>query len=259
MSKIKYIKPALSVSEQVKLLLDKGLIIDDCKKAEQFLLCTNYYRLSGYWLNKLETKNPADKFIKGTTFNDIISIYRFDCKLRSFLFDGISKFEVSFRTQWAYNMSTLGAFSYKELQNAISEKNHWENINKTLHEYDRSTELFVEHYKNTYIEYLPPVWIVCEIFSFGTLSCWYKNLVNGKIKDKIAEFYHIDSKLCESWLHSISVLRNFCAHQARLVNKKFPVIPKKPKSKNVLISEIWTDEDSFYNILLILVFLNYIF
>jgi abortive infection bacteriophage resistance protein len=43
-----YIKPTLSVQDQVKLLKNRGLEIPDETKAERYLLNISYYRLSGY-------------------------------------------------------------------------------------------------------------------------------------------------------------------------------------------------------------------
>ncbi|MBW3093069.1 hypothetical protein KIH79_09065, partial [Bifidobacterium sp. 82T10] len=43
-------KPALSYTEQVRRLRDRGLIISDESKAVKLLSDTNYYRLRGYWI-----------------------------------------------------------------------------------------------------------------------------------------------------------------------------------------------------------------
>jgi abortive infection bacteriophage resistance protein len=51
-----YIKPTLSVQDQIKLLKNRGLEIPDEAKAERYLLNISYYRLSGYMYPFLKDK-----------------------------------------------------------------------------------------------------------------------------------------------------------------------------------------------------------
>jgi len=48
--RMKFSKPALTFSGQVKLLASRGLVIDDLEQAARFLTQVNYYRLTGYIL-----------------------------------------------------------------------------------------------------------------------------------------------------------------------------------------------------------------
>ena len=50
------------------------------------------------------------------------------------------------------------------------------------------------------------------------------------VKKTVAKSFNLPQyKYMESWMRSISVLRNYCAHHARLWNRRFPMIPKLPK------------------------------
>lgn len=257
--KQKYEKQALTIKEQIQKLKNKGLIFKNEVEAEKMLVTTNYYRLSGYWFNKLVAKNP-DKFENGITFESIKELYDFDNKLRIILFEGISKIEISFRTIWAYQMGLLGAFAYLKPIYYSDNNEFQKNISKLKEEFKRSNEIFVEHYKACYLEELPPVWIACELISFGTLTRFYKILNDNKLKNYISDFFHIDSILLKSWLHSLTVLRNFCAHHARIVNRNFNKAPKEPKSKKLAIYGLWnnTNKNSCYNIILVLSFMIFI-
>lgn len=103
-------------------------------------------------------------------------------------------------------------------------------------------------------------------FEVKTLSCWYKNLkeipsknpnCQGNAKDAIASFYNVPSIVLESWIHSLSVLRNHCAHQSRVILKQIAIQPMKPKSNKIAISQLWSlKENCLYNLILILVYLN---
>ena len=69
-----------------------------------------------------------------------------------------------------------------------------------------------------------PIYALVEICSFGTLSKLYKNL-NNSDKKEIAKAYGIGYTYVESWLESISYVRNICAHYGRIYNAK---LTKKP-------------------------------
>ena len=45
-----YTKKPLTYEEQLSLLLERGLIINDIKRAKRYLSVISYYRLSAYFL-----------------------------------------------------------------------------------------------------------------------------------------------------------------------------------------------------------------
>ena len=94
-------KPPLTYEKQVELLLSRGLIVTDRKRAERHLANISYYRLSAYMLpyKKKENGIIIDTFKEGTTWDDIYDLYVFDRKLRLLVFDAIERLEVAIRTQ----------------------------------------------------------------------------------------------------------------------------------------------------------------
>ena len=263
--KIPFNKPAISISQQIAQLESRGMSFKDKSVAEKALRSLNYYRLSGYWMYWEDCRNPHH-FKSGTCFEEILELYEFEKSLRQFCFEGISRIEVSFRTQWAHQMGMkYGSHSYLQPEYCNDFSDWLDNMKKVQAEFGRSKEVFIKHYKDKYAESFPPVWVVCEILSFGTLSCWYMNLKRspsknlhcaGNAKDDIAAFYGVDSSVLESWMHSISVLRNHCAHQSRIILKPLPIQPMRPKSAKVSVSTLWQNGASLYNMLLILLYLN---
>ena len=68
-----------------------------------------------------------------------------------------------------------------------------------------------------------------EVLSFGILSRLYELLKKTDIKKSIGKWFGLtDVSIMENWFHSISVLRNCCAHHSRIWNRRFPVGVKLP-------------------------------
>ena len=257
MEKIPFTKPALSIPQQIGQLQNRGLVIKNTKRTATILANTNYYRLSGYWMY-FEASRAPHQFAPNTTFKQVLTLYEFNRQLRTLFFEGISRIEVSLRTQWAYQMGMhYGSHSYLDTAYANNMQKYQTNLSKVKSEQDRSKESFIKHYKAKYAEKFPPVWVVCEILSFGNLAGWYNNLVSGKAKDDIAAHYEIDCKLLESWIHSLAVFRNMCAHQARLVGRIMQITPMRPKSKKITIASCWNEQSLLpYNTILVILFLH---
>lgn len=266
MNKVPFTKPPLSISQQITQLESRGLLVKDKTLAENALRNLNYYRLSGYWMYFEDNRNPHH-FKTGTKFEDVLALYNFEKDLRTYVFEGISRFEVSLRTQFSHQIGMkYGSHSYLKPEYAKDYAAWLDNMKKVQSETNRSKEISIKHFKDKYEESFPPIWVICEVFSFGTLSCWYKNLKEipsgnphcpGNAKDDIATFYNVPSAVLESWIHSLTVLRNHCAHQSRLILKQIAIQPMKPKSKKNPISQLWSSQaNCLYNLILILLFLN---
>ncbi len=81
-----------------------------------------------------------------------------------------------------------------------------------------------------------------EITSLGLLSKIYENLRISPEKKTIANNFNLGHpKVLESWMHSIAVIRNICAHHGRLWNRIFPAQMKLPKNT----SAIWLINTDF--------------
>ena len=66
-----YNKPPLTYTEQVELLISRGLLVSDKKRAERHLSNISYYRLSAYMRTYKQIANGGilDDFIPGTTWD----------------------------------------------------------------------------------------------------------------------------------------------------------------------------------------------
>ena len=73
-----------NLNEQIEILKFKGLKINDENYAKKVLLRENYFFIMGYRHLFMET---GDKhFVKGTTFDELYSLFLFDRSIRNVLF-----------------------------------------------------------------------------------------------------------------------------------------------------------------------------
>ena len=68
------------------------------------------------------------------------------------------------------------------------------------------------------------MYALVELFSFGTLSKFFKSMKNED-KKAIATTYNVGYTYFESWIESIAYVRNLCAHYGRLYNAKLSKTP----------------------------------
>lgn len=250
-------KPATTLEQQLDLLENRGMIINNRPQAAHYLAHLNYYRLGAYWLN-FESDHKSHQFKPKTHFEDIVNLYVFDRELRLLVLDAIERIEVSLRSQWAYCLAhQYGSHPHLDRNLFKHDWDYQQNKSKLKTELDRSKEPFVIHFNNRYTEELPPVWVVSEVMSLGTLSKWFDNLRHRQDRNRIAAIYKMDEKNLTSFLHHLSIIRNICAHHSRLWNRDFTFTFRLPKKSPVGLPPCFNPNAprKIYNSLVMLVFL----
>jgi len=224
-------KSAKTISEFIELLKSRNLVLADERKAEYFLFQNNYYRLSGYWRKyQINPDNGDNNFKRDTTFEEILAIYELDALLRNLLQKGIGIFEICFRSKYAYYMAhseTNGQFLYLQqdsYNDKISKNEKLEDLLISIEkELERSKEKCVIHYKSKNEDI--PIWVAVEVLSFGTVSKIYSRWTNRDIIKKVSQSF----KSLKEYEHTANIvrslvnLRNLCAHQARILNRRLTV------------------------------------
>lgn len=156
-------------------------------------------------------------------------LYRFDKKLRLFLFNEIEKIEIAIRRAvlqvtaemtgdpfWLTNPSYfMDAGKFNETMKAISS------------EYAKSKEDFIQHFKRTYSDPYPPAWILGELLTIGNVNAIYRNIKQNRIRKRIAKRFGLPIDVFESWITVLAVTRNACGHHARVWNKQNAIPPAK--------------------------------
>lgn len=224
----KYTKPPISISEQIITLKERGLDISDIPFAEKTLSEISYFRLAAY-LRPMESDKITHHFKINSTFENAIRLYNFDSELRKIIFNAIQYIEVSVRAKVIQNFSIkYGPFWFMDENLFRDKEKYTDNFNCIIREIRRSKEDFIIEHLNKYdIPPYPPAWKTIELCSFGTLSKLYYNFSDNKIKKRIAHQFNLPNHVVlESWLRSFTLLRNYCAHHARLWNRLFNASPQ---------------------------------
>lgn len=225
-----YQKPALTFNDQLEHLKKRGLIINDHSHALLQLSTISYYRLSAYWYPfRLKDGNgdSTNKFVEGTSFDDVISLYEFDRHLRLFVIDAIERVEVYLRTLITYHLGhSYGAFGHTDPNNFHPQFRHTEWLSKLEDEVKRSNDAFISHYKNKYSGFPTlPIWMLTEVMSLGSLSFCYLGLEHND-KKAISGKLNLHHKRLADWLHKLTYIRNVCAHHSRLWNRELAIRPE---------------------------------
>ena len=180
--------------------------------------------------------NPGHPFFPGITFDKVLQTYLFDRKFRLLVFDAIERIEIAFRTQIVYQYSIKYGGNWYQNKDLFRKQLFFNRDIKLIDkELSRSNEVFIKHYNHTYSSpKRPPAWMALEITSLGLLSKIYENLKISPEKKAIARKFNLGHPfVLESWIHSLSVIRNICAHHSRLWNRELPASMKLPKVTNI--------------------------
>lgn len=227
---MRFDKPALRLIDQVSLLQSRGLHVADPERAGRYLDSIGYYRLSAYCLT-FEVPSPdgqprAHHFTPGASFESVLALYVFDRKLRLLVIEAIERVEVAARTRWAYAMSTRhGAHAHMDATLFKDPWDHTKHLATLAKDLQASKETFVQHYREKYATpFMPPIWAVVETMTLGALSHWLQNTKDNAAKKEIADAMGLPNvEVLESVLHTLTPIRNACAHHSRLWNRRLPM------------------------------------
>ncbi|HZL11563.1 MAG TPA: Abi family protein [Prolixibacteraceae bacterium] len=242
MTKSVYNKPPTTYEQQVEIVKQRGLFVPDEPRAFRYFQQIGYYRLSAFFL---PFQLQKDKFNEGTEFDDIIDLYTFDRKLRLLVFDCIERIEVAIRTQLTYILAHNHNSSHWHDMKAIYKAPYTNQNGKTFDTYQdfqniiqrsctaKKPEVFIKHYLDTYHKpATPPSWMCTELLTIGELSRMYVGLKHNSDRKQIADYFGVHQTVFTSWLHTLTYVRNLCAHHSRLWNRDFAIKPEillKPK------------------------------
>lgn len=263
MSKKQYNKPPLPLEKQAQLLLDRGLKGITKKELEKVLANVNYYRLRGYTYPYQNNTLENTPFLQNSKWEFIWNDYVFDSKLRRLITEALGHIEVALRTQLELEMSLAhGSRWYTDSRLAFSEEIFEKNLEELNGHWNRSREIFKDHYETEYDNSLPPpAWMIFETTTFGTVSKIYSNIKKDvPAKTKIANYFGFtkaSTKVFISWMQHLNLVRNICAHYSRLFSRSFIVRPMLPTSKPAKwISQIPAQDRIYISICIITYFLD---
>lgn len=221
----KKLQTALTIQEQIENLKSLNLTIKDEALAVDFLNDVSYFRFIKAYSLGLKPQNGS--YYDGVTFEQLVELYLFNANFRQLLFTQIEKVEINLRCRVSnYFSSTYGVLGYKDSANFANKNYHAAFLIDINNEINRNKRApFIKNFQTNYENGDIPFYALVEIFSFGTLSKFFKNMKSTD-KKVIAGTYGIGYTYFESWIESIAYVRNLCAHYGRLYNAKLAKTPK---------------------------------
>ncbi len=230
---MEYTKKVLNPEQHIELLQTRGLIVPDRERAKRYLHAIGYYRLSVYFLPFQDTK---DTFNAKISFDHILKLYIKDRKLRLLAMDALERIEVAFRSVISNTMSSSHGPHWFTNDKLFRKGYRNSGHRKLIKDIKYATGFFNPNKRNPACKHyyqkfdgpeLPPSWIVAEVLTLGAWSRIYKELLT-KHQKRISTLFDFDKTDLETWSHSLTLIRNNCAHHNRFWNHTLP-----PKATNV--------------------------
>lgn len=227
------VKAYKTYGEQVDILAQRGMDMGDRELAIQTLRRVNYYRLSGYWypFRKQTSSGRQDDFYAGARFSDVVALYNFDARLRAATFSALMPVELAIRALLGHELGRIDPCAHlipsKLGPTAQSGDRYPRWLERYKGELNKSREDFVAHHDKKYGGRLP-VWAATELMDWGSLTYLY-GFAPRHVQDTVAEACGLSAPQLTSWLKSLNLVRNTCAHHGRLFNRVHTIVPKLPK------------------------------
>ncbi|WP_418617836.1 Abi family protein [Slackia isoflavoniconvertens] len=243
------LKEFKTIAEQIRILETRGMRVGE--EASTILLRENYYSIiNGYkdpFLDKEAMQSSADDiYLKGTRFEWLYSLFKFDRELRRITFSYLIQAEAALKTATVYafcekhpNCSDyLDRSSFCSARDMLTPKTfkgnkmaqHSKGINKLMGILNKklvvgpATRPFVEHYIAAYGEV--PLWVLSNDLTFGNMSHFFQLMKRGDQNSVCKNLFKTtlraedDKRITpHEVLRAYDVLthfRNLCAHDERL-------------------------------------------
>lgn len=207
-----------TLDEQIAIMEHKGMTVPDKEHAKEVLMRENYFFLNGY-RHLFLISETEKRFIPGTTFEELYSLFLFDRSFRNIIFKNLLVIENNVKSIISYQLSKK--YGYKEneylkprnfttapersrqVQDLIKKMKRQVRVNARQHS-------ATSHYVNNY-GYIP-LWILVKVLSFGIVGELYA-ILKKEDQDQIADLYHLDVDTLITYLPILSNYRNLCAHE----------------------------------------------
>ena len=219
------IKDFKTISQQVEILKNKGLIIDDIEKAEMILLKENYFFINGY--RHLFMNSASDRtFVTGATFDEIYSLFLFDRYSRNIFFKNLLIIEnrlksiISYQLSKRYGYKEKDYLNYKNFSLDPEKKRRVKDVIEKMKRQIRinaSRHSATMHYLKNY-GYIP-LWILVKVLSFG-MVCELYSILKDEDQIEVASVFGVSVEYLEDFLPILSNYRNLCAHEDIVFDNK---------------------------------------
>lgn len=254
-------KVFLTYEEQIKKLKEKNLTIDDEEYAISKLKKLSYFNLiNGY---KKPFKEDDGNYKSGTKFEDIISLYEFDDKLRKIFLKNILIVEIHIKSLISYHFCNEFGDCQDEYLNPLNyneQSKYKKQINELVSKLDEILKnpdkvRYIKHQQDQHSNV--PLWVLVKALTIGNLSKLYSSQKDS-IKSRVSmELPVIKENQIEAMLDILTRYRNVCAHNERLFDFKY----KKKKVRTTNVHKYYNLNQKEYvptNLFDIVIFLKYL-
>ena len=237
-------KPFTSIDAQISLLEVRGVICDS--NTASALMREGYYSVVNGYKNpfldsEAGTAAGDDRFLPGTRFDDILSLFDFDRRLRFAVFKALTLAEAVLRTACAYcfsedHVDESNAYMNREnlFQPSYEQRDivtgMVRNVEKIIDKGGRAPEEGGKGYLHHCItchDGEVPLWVLANDMSIGQVTTFYRIMSpaeRGAVARQFETLYakshrkpmRITSAKLDSIYSRIKNFRNICAHDERL-------------------------------------------
>lgn len=215
------LKEYLSIDELIENIKSKNIKIKDEEKLKEFLEYNNYYYITGY---KGLFKDLNDCYKKDIYFEDIITLYQFDKKLKLIFAEIL--FEIEQKVKTVFSNNFCKQYGYKDLD-LINPNNYDKNskyllkclnkLNDQIKWYGVENQAF-QYYSQKYS--YTPIWVIIKSLTFGMvrdLITNSKSATKGYIVGKICNDKSVNFNDVKNMLEMLTTIRNICCHDDKLI------------------------------------------
>lgn len=214
-----------NLEEQIEILRHKGLVIEDEEFAKEILLRENYFFLSGYRFPFMPS-NRDRRYIEGTTFEEVYSLFLFDRSFRNVIFKNLLIIENNLKSITSYQLSKKYGYrekDYLKSKNFTNKPEKSRQVNDLIKKMKRQIRIngaqhtATQHYVSNY-GYIP-LWILVKVLSFGIVSEMF-TILKKEDQQAICEIYHVTVEELTTYLPILANYRNLCAHEDIVYDNK---------------------------------------
>ena len=230
----------LSFTEQIEWLKKHNIKINNETECGNYLRYNTYfYKIIGY----IKSFNTEKNF-EITSFDQLVNLSKIDMELRYFLLQICLDVEHWIR---AFILRIItndpNEDGYHIVQEVLSRDNNPDEFKRKLFSsvsyYDDNKNFQIqEEYRELYSN--PPIWAIMEICSFGKLRAFVEYLSKQRTNNT-------DIRQIRNSFKFINKLRNYCAHNKNLFNKKI-YYNRNLKVPHTIFSTLRNDGFSNYEI-----------
>lgn len=214
---------ATTVEKQIRILKSRGMLISDEKKAKEVLLDVGYFRLGFYCFPHEKSYpqkcNRTHEYRSGTSFDDIVKLYYFDCNLRILLQKYINRIEINFRTFLTYTVSNAYPQSPTWFADPSIVRSSYANTftQKVYDDKFKLNPVIKRHNAKHLNDRYAPAWKTIEFMTLGAVFVLFQSLRDNNLKRTISDHFGIRFVgIFENYIETIRIIRNICAHGAVL-------------------------------------------